>query len=147
MLSCMVIYKQDNNCYTPEREVNAMNTVSLSDGEWRLMNLLWDSEPRTIAEMVKELKHETGWTKATVNIMLNRLADKGAVRIETGGRAKLFYPLIEREDAVIDEAKATLGRIKTGGIGLLVSTMARESKLTDEDIDELYRILKEAKEK
>ena len=124
-----------------------MNTVSLSDGEWCLMNLLWDCEPRTIGEMVQELKHETGWTKATVNIMLNRLADKGAVRIETGGRAKLFYPMIEREAAVMDEAKATLGRIKTGGIGLLVSTMARESKLSDEDIDELYRILKEGRSK
>ena len=121
-----------------------MERISLSEGEWKLMNLLWDSEPRTIGDMVAALKLDTGWTKATVNVMLGRLSEKGAVRIETGGRAKLFYPLIKREEAVMQEARNTLGKIRAGGIGLLVSTMARESKLTEEDIDELYRILKEA---
>ena len=122
-----------------------MSNISLSDGEWNLMNLLWDKSPRTIGEMVAALSSVKGWSKATVNIMLGRLAEKGAVLVETGGRAKLFFPAIKREEAVIDEAKSTLSRIKAGGIGLLVSTMAKESKLTDEEIDELYRILKEAK--
>ncbi len=120
-----------------------MNTISLSDGEWKLMNLLWDEEPLTIGQMVEALKYDTGWTKATINIMLNRLNEKGAVRVETGERRKLFYPVLEREQAVQEEAKNTLEKIKTGGIGLLISTMAKSSELTSEDIDELYRILKE----
>ncbi len=122
-----------------------MSTISLSDGEWKLMNLLWDENPRTIAEMVKCLSTDTGWTKATINIMLSRLAEKGAVRIDAGGKKKLFYPLLRREDAVVEEAKSTLSKIRTGGIGLLISTMAQESELSDEDIDELFRILKGAK--
>ncbi|MBR0156931.1 MAG: BlaI/MecI/CopY family transcriptional regulator [Clostridia bacterium] len=122
-----------------------MDKISLSDGEWKLMNLLWDENPLTIGNMVDALKRDTGWTKATVNIMLNRLAEKGAVRIETGGRSKLFYPVLERESAVRQEAKSTLEKIRTGGFGLLISTMAKESNFTDEEIEELYRILKEAK--
>lgn len=117
--------------------------ISLSDGEWKLMNLLWDENPQTIGRMVDALRHDTGWTKATVNIMLNRLAEKGAVRIETGGRSKLFYPMLDREQAVRQEAKSTLEKIRTGGIGLLISTIAGESDLTKEDVEELYRILKE----
>ena len=116
--------------------------ISLSDGEWKLMNLLWDENPQTIGRMVDALRHDTGWTKATVNIMLNRLAEKGAVRIETGGRSKLFYPVLDREQAVRQEAKSTLEMIRTGGIGLLISTIAGESDLTKEDVEELYRILK-----
>ena len=119
--------------------------IILSDGEWKLMNLLWDAAPRTIGEMVNELREDTGWTKATVNIMLNRLSEKGAVRIDAGGKAKQFYPLLPREDAVKQEVKSCLGKIKTGGIGLLVSTMAEDCSLTDEEIDELYRILKEGR--
>ena len=122
-----------------------MKKISLSDGEWKLMNLLWDREPRTIGEMVTALKNDTGWTKATINIMLNRLAEKGAVRIETGGRSKLFYPLLRCEDAVVQEAKGAIDRIRTGGLGLFVSTMTMESKLSDAEIDELMNILKEAK--
>ena len=122
-----------------------MNHIMLSDGEWKLMNLLWDAAPRTIGEMVNELREDTGWTKATVNIMLNRLSEKGAVRIDAGGKAKQFYPLLEREKAVKNEAKSCIGKIRTGGIGLLVSTMAQDCELSDEEIEELYRILKEGR--
>ena len=119
-----------------------MNRLTLSDGEWKLMNLLWDESPLTIGGMVDALRGDTAWTKATVNIMLNRLADKGAVRVDATGRRKLFYPLLARDDAVRQEARSTLSKISTGGLGLLVSTMARESDLSDAEIDELYRILK-----
>ena len=122
-----------------------MNHIMLSDGEWKLMNLLWDAAPRTIGEMVNELREDTGWTKATVNIMLNRLSEKGAVRIDAGGKAKQFYPLLEREKAVKNEVKSCIGKIRTGGIGLLVSTMAQDCELSDEEIEELYRILKEGR--
>lgn len=122
-----------------------MYKLSLSDGEWKLMNLLWDKSPLTIADMVSALRDDTGWTKATINIMLGRLADKGAVRIDATGPRKLFYPLLARDDAVRQEARNTLTKIKTGGLGLLVSTMAQESELSDAEIDELYRILKEGR--
>lgn len=123
------------------------NKISLSDGEWKLMNLLWDAapEPLTIGEMVEALRDDTAWTKATVNIMLTRLSDKGAVRITTGGRSKRFYPMLTRSDAVKQEAKNTLAKIRTGGLGLLVSTMAADCALSDDEIDELYRILKQGR--
>jgi BlaI family penicillinase repressor len=123
-----------------------MNNHSFSDGEWKLMNLLWDESPLTISKMVSALKTDTGWGKATINIMLNRLADKGAVRIETGGRSKLFYPITGRSDAVRSEAKSTLSRIKTGSLALLVSTMTEESDLSDAEIEELVTILRKGRE-
>lgn len=122
-----------------------MNKITLSDGEWKLMNLLWDSCPLTIADMVEALRADTAWTKATVNIMLNRLTEKGAVRVQKGGRRKLFYPVLEREDAVRQEARNTLTKIKTGSLALLLSTMTRESELSDEEIEDLMRILKEGR--
>jgi len=123
-----------------------MQRLSLSDGEWKLMNLLWDRSPLTIGEMVSALKNDTAWSKATINIMLTRLADKGAVRIDSGSRAKLFFPQLRREDALKQEAKNTLAKIKTGGLGLLVSTMAQECEMTDEEIDELYLLLKNGRQ-
>ena len=120
-----------------------MNKTSLSDGEWKLMNLLWEESPLTIGRMVKALADDTAWSKSTVNIMLRRLAEKGAVRIEESVPAKLFYPILQRDDAVEQEARNTLARISTGSLGLLVSTMARDCRLSDAEIEELYRILKE----
>ena len=69
--------------------------VNLSDSEWKLMNHLWQSAPRTITELTAALKAETGWSKNTVITMLDRLETKGAVRYEPG-RARQYYPAVER---------------------------------------------------
>jgi BlaI family penicillinase repressor len=122
-----------------------MDIKSLSDGEWKLMNLLWDRAPLTILDMTTALKGSTGWSKATVNIMINRLVDKGAVRIDSSERTKRVYPVLAHDDAVRHEAKNTLEKIKTGGLGLLLSAMTEECSLSEAEIDELTRILKEGK--
>lgn len=123
-----------------------MSALHLSDGEWKLMNLLWDAAPGalTIGALVDALKDDTGWTKATVNIMLTRLAEKGAVGVDASGRAKLFTPLISREQAVRQEANNALSRVR-GGAGLLLSAMAERCELSDAEIEDLYRILKEGR--
>ena len=119
-----------------------MGSISLSSGEWKLMNLLWDKKPRTVTEMVEALKGDTDWSGATVNIMLSRLSQKGAVRVEREGRIKQFYPVLDRESAVRQEAFSALDKVRFGGLGLLISTMAGEVELSDDDIDELTAMLK-----
>lgn len=55
--------------------------VSLSDGEWKIMNQLWERES-TITELKNELGKETGWDKHIVITMLSRMEKK--VRLPTG---------------------------------------------------------------
>ena len=85
--------------------------VGLSDGEWKLMNLLWQKSPRTIAQLVQALEEETGWKKNTVFVMLSRLEEKGAVRFEEGSRSRQYYPVILREDAAARETESFLAKI------------------------------------
>lgn len=59
--------------------------VNLSDGEWKIMNLLWEEPPQTIMNLTRALKGDKGWSKNTVITMLNRMEAKGAVRHEEGG--------------------------------------------------------------
>ncbi len=46
--------------------------VSLSDGEWKIMNVLWERES-TITELKNQLGKETGWDKHIVITMLSRM--------------------------------------------------------------------------
>ena len=118
--------------------------ISLSDGEWKLMNLLWEESPRTIAQLVLALKDDTGWTKGTIFMMLSRMIDKGAVRYEAGGRSKLFYPTIKKQVVASSETESFLEKVYNGSVGLMVASMAEQKALSKEDIDELYAILREA---
>ena len=45
----------------------------LSQGEWRIMNLLWKKKNRTIMEMVEDFAGVTDWDKHTLIVMLKRM--------------------------------------------------------------------------
>ncbi len=124
-----------------------MGKMILSDGEWRIMNLLWAHSPRRVPELTEALRGDTGWSRATVNMMLNRLEEKGAVRLEAQGRAKVCYPLLSQADARQKETARFLDRLYGGSLGLMVSSLAGQQALTREDLQALRTILAEAEEK
>ena len=124
-----------------------MAKMVLSDGEWRIMNLLWADAPRRVPELTEALAKDTGWSRATVNMMLQRLEDKGAVRMEPLGRGKVYYPVLSQADAQQKETKRFLERLYGGSLGLMVSSLAGQQALSEEDIRALRAILDEAEEK
>ena len=123
-----------------------MEKINLSDGEWKLMNLLWQNPPKTITQLTKELEQATGWGRNVIITMLKRLEAKGAVRHEEGERAKLFYPCVERDGAVIEETRGFLNRVYQGSLSLMVNAMVSSSELSDEAIEDLKAILDKAEE-
>ncbi len=124
-----------------------MIPIGLSDGEWKIMKLLWQKAPRTIGEMVEALEEETGWTKATVFVMLKRLITKEAVTMDDSGRLHQYYPAITRKDITTGETDSFLSRVYDGSISMMVSSMAGRKALSEEEISELRRILDEAERK
>lgn len=118
--------------------------IHLSDGEWKLMNLLWDDAPRTVTELVHAVAADTGWTKHTVIKMLSRMEEKGAVRHKEGARSKQFYPVADRRAAVRQETESFLKKVYGGSLGLMMSAMVQEQCLSDRELRELSEILEKA---
>lgn len=121
-------------------------TISLSDGEWKLMNLLWEDSPRTVAQLVRAMAHDTGWTKATIFIMLGRMAEKGAVIVREGARAKQYYAAVPRDEIAAGETEHFLQKVYRGSLQLMLSSMAGQKALSRSDIEELYEILRRAEQ-
>ena len=88
------------------------------------------------------LKRGNRLVENTVITMLSRLEGKEAVRHEEGRRAKLYFPAVDREDAIEAETETFLDKI--GGLGLLMSAMVEKNALTENDIAELSAILEKA---
>ena len=120
--------------------------VNLSDGEWKLMNKLWEGNALTITQLTAALQGETGWGKHTVITMLSRLEAKGAVAHDGGHPAKQYSAVLKKEDAAQSETRSFLDKVYGGRLGLMMSAMVDSRALTQEDIDELTAILESAKE-
>ena len=119
--------------------------IILSAGEWQIMERLWQRAPQTLMELVRELSPATGWSKSTIVTMVGRLAEKGAVTFDEGGKARRYTPAITREAAALRETESLLQRVYSGSVGMLLHTLVDGRGLTEEDIRELSAILDEAK--
>lgn len=124
-----------------------MNHINLTDAEWRVMERLWQHEPQTGRELVEALEKIAGWNRSTTLTLLRRLEGKQAVADETQNGVKAFRPLIRREEAALQETEDFLSRVYQGSLSLMVSTMTQKQALSQEELEELYKILQELEEK
>lgn len=122
-----------------------MERVNLSAGEWRVMEELWKA-PATLMELVRALGESAGWAKSTVSTMVRRMEDKGLIRAEQEGRAKVFYPAIAREEAAVTETESLLSRVYHGSVGLMVSTLLQNRRISREELKELQALLEQGEE-
>ena len=124
-----------------------MQYITLSEGEWKLMNVLWETSPSSLATIVSSLEKETGWSKSTVFVMLKRLISKNAVCIDQSGKIQLYSPLVSKDDCAVHETESFLSKVYNGSIGLMVSSLAGQKALSQDEIAELRRILDDAEKK
>ena len=120
--------------------------LQITQSEWIIMERLWEDPPKTLMELKRELEQETGWAKSTVATMLTRMLDKGIVRYETDGKTKQFYPAVTRQEVTMAETDSMLERLYHGSVGMMVSTLVDNKKLSRQEIEELLNILQEAGE-
>ncbi len=121
-----------------------MDHIMLSDSEWRIMKQLWERSPSTLGELTKALEPETGWTRATVFVLLKRLIAKNAVRMDENQRSNVYSPLIVREDIAPAETESFLNRVYDGSLEMMFSSLTSRKKLSAEEIAEIRQILDRA---
>lgn len=122
-------------------------TVLLQPSEWLIMEKLWENHPQTIMQLYHALKDDPGWSKSTVNTMLGRMVNKKILYFEEGKKAKQYYPLVNRDEAALVETESLLERVYKGSVSMMMSTLIRNRNISEDDIEELHRILDEAVEK
>lgn len=115
--------------------------ISLSVMEWKLMDRLWESAPKTITQLTRELEPDTGWAKGTVISFLGRLVAKGAVRYEEGAKARQYYPAVSYDAVAAHETESFLRRVYGGSVGLMINSLAGRDALSRQDIQALRSLL------
>ena len=100
-----------------------------TDAEWKILEVLWESHPRTMPEITKILEPETGWTRHTVITLLKRMAEKGTI------------PIVSRQEASTQQTSKLLGRVFGGKASLLVHHLVDTGELSTEDVAEILKEL------
>jgi predicted transcriptional regulator len=114
-------------------------STTLTDGELRIMEVLWRKGSATVAEVAGELAGKDGSAYTTVLTMMGILRDKGYLSCRKEGRAHLFTPKVNRETAARKAVRQVLKKFFAGSPEELVLSFLRDEDISPEELDELKR--------
>jgi predicted transcriptional regulator len=115
--------------------------VRLTKFELEIMDALWTLETASVREFVEHLPEKKRPAYTTVQTIVYRLEEKGALRrVKKIGNAHVFEPAVTRQAAqrrVVDEVLDLFG----GSARPLMAHLVESGRLTLEDVRELERAL------
>ncbi len=113
----------------------------LFDSEMKIMEILWE-QGRISAKQVSLLAAERiGWNKNTTYTVLKKLEAKGFLIREDPGF--LCTPVCNRDQVCRAETQTLVDRLFGGSKKALFSTLLADETLTEQDIQELRRMIEE----
>jgi predicted transcriptional regulator len=118
-------------------------TPHLTEGELRLMNILWRQGPATVSQVVDALPADPPVAYSTVLTLLRILENKGYVRHTKQGRAFVYQALVGSKEASTKAIHHLVSRFFGGSTGQLVMKLLDERQI---DAAELKRIKKKISE-
>lgn len=96
-----------------EKMQKVVSEVSLSDAEFQVINFMWEhgDSPTYFRELVSNFPN---WKKQTINTIVYRLHDKGAIRTEKqeSNNYKQYSPVITKEAYCKSETQALVKTFK-----------------------------------
>jgi len=109
----------------------------IADAELEVMRILWrEGRSLSFAEILAEFEGREKRSKSTVQTLVVRLRDKGAISAQTH-YVTLYSSNITEQEYIQAEGKAFLDKLFSGSAKKLAASLCQSGQLNENDIDEL----------
>ncbi len=137
----MAVSKKDNGS---ER---ARAQVELTEGEWEIMKVIWEKQPCTAGTVQEELAQTRDRAYSTVKTTMDRMVEKGFLRIERLRNLQLFSSCISEVQAKRGELRRMLHRAFDGALTPMMQFLIEHEGLSAEEAAQLRKLADQAEGK
>ena len=82
----------------------------ISESEYEVMKIVWKCAPINTNEITEKLLKTTAWSPKTIQTLIKRLVNKGALTYEKQGRIFVYTPMVKEDEYVGQESRSfTMG--------------------------------------
>ncbi len=117
---------------------------TLTDGEARLMNVLWKQGQATVSEVIASLPRRPPVAYNTVQTLLGILEDKGYVAHEQVGRRFVYRPVVEQNVARRRALSHLVKSLFDDSPSLLVLNVLDDERLDQSEVERLKKLIGDA---
>jgi len=122
-------------------------TAELTEAEWAIIRVVWKEEPCAAGTVQEALADTKGWTYATVKITMDRMVEKGFLKINRIRNLQLFHSCLSEVQARQGELRKMLKRAFGGGLTPMLKFLIEHEGLSQEEAAELREFVKQADKK
>ena len=116
----------------------------ISEAEFEVMKIVWQYAPGSTNEITDRLMKTTSWGAKTIQTLIKRLTNKGALTYEKEGRVYVYTPLVKENEYISQQSNSFLRRFYDGDITAMLSAYIKNDRLSAEEIGTLRSILDDA---
>ena len=114
-----------------------MERYHLRDSEYRFMQVVWAAAPVGSGHLVELCLEQLGWKKSTTYTVLKKMCEKGLLNNEHS----VVTVLIPQEEVTADAAGSFVERTFGGSLPGFLTAFMGGRKLTQEEAEELKRLI------
>ena len=123
----------------------AESSFELFEGEWAILQVVWEHEPCAAPTVQDVLRESKGWAYTTVKTTMDRMVRKGFLTKERVRNLYLYRSAVTRAQAQRNELLRTAQRAFDGALTPMVQFLMESKKLSDEDYQYLERLIQNRK--
>ena len=121
-------------------------STTLTEAELRLMDVLWQKGQATVQEVLEGLPEQPPLAYNSVLTIIRILEQKGYVRHMKQGRAHVYEPIVERQEASRSEIRRLVRRFFQNSHELLVLNIIEDEAIDAEELKHLREMLESSQE-
>lgn len=114
-----------------------MAELKLGAVESRFAELIWQGEPMTSTELVRQAEAALGWKKSTTYTVLKRLCQRGIFQNQDGK----VTSLLSREEFYARQSEQFVEETFSGSLPAFLAAFTRRKKLSQEEIQQLQQLI------
>lgn len=119
----------------------------ISEAEFEVMKIVWKYAPISTNEITEKLLRTTSWSPKTIQTLIKRLVNKGALTYEKQSRVFVYTPVVDEKEYTGQESNTFLKRYYDGDITAMLSAYIENDKLSETEINNLRSLLSKRKQK
>lgn len=120
-----------------------MSSLRFGRVQMRIMRVIWEKGRVNARDITEALNKIEPIAHSTVQTLLRKLEQKGAVDHSIDDRTFIFFPLVEIEKVTKNALQEFIDRIFAGSPGGLVSYLIKNETISPDEMDQIRNLIRE----
>ena len=116
----------------------------LSEAEWTIMKVVWEKEPCAAGTVQEILQQSKNWAYSTVKGAMDRMAEKGFLKIKKIRNLQLFSSTLSQEEAQKGEFQKMLKRAFDDALTPMMQFLIENEDFSANDLKQMRMMIEKA---